>query len=1303
MAANKGKAQGGKKKKAGKNGKANAPSNTKPASSQANEGPETPECVKQLQAALTAFIAMLDRKLKKSPEQKNMAVALAQVSLVVISGEERKEEHVDSLISIFNELCENENPVWTQTSQKPLVSALSDKFTKWASSEGLLFQYTRALIDNKMTSPMDDAPDIMDTATHDYGKIAQSILDYSKTGENGTNDDDDTSGEKGAAGPSLDSMIEALSASGVEVSAKEASSASSTQQSTQSSTQPAPKDPKQVAQAFLMFKPYMSQMIEARRKAEQQVQALETNCLKLLKRVEKLEQAKEPQLLSKDVEAVYEPDPRLTLDNNTKEFMREHFKAFLSQYKLREEYFKKLLKARSSETAVQIMKVKKYRELSKAGWRMASEALDSLAKVDDRVLMMDDKFTTYKTLTGATIESLVQEHESSKRDFKHLELEHEQTKNKTELMNVMMSDVVAYNAELKETLSDFKDLAEAWRVWAEVSKPMIAPVLPELQMQAMDGILMKTEGLVPREADDPQPPTDDEIEEMLRKGRLEGKTVEQVSQEVIAATELALKQARERREKRANNSSAMAARVNKHVDHVMAAHIKSDEAITEETVKQVIEAAKVLEQVRPTDPASSRITEVNEEEPTAPVAPVAPAAKQPSPVIPSLQAKETAGPSQTEKKQPPKTADAPPKPDTDGYEADVDDTEADKALETTEAKAVPPAAGLPEPPVAPTGSAYSAALGPAPDSHLTVYSPVHTDDEDRSREAAHDEADGEDDDDFGFKRYVAHEGDVSSEEDEYFLRAKFGICYHDRYTRRGKSSSKGAGINSYMGVFGGNADTSHNLCTHDMGTDFGQARFADRRGHLFSEVLLHDYVQSDDDTSMQNWTDEVEWEWDFGGEEDEDDKSGSDTDDEDDVKQAAEDKVKATQHAVEVASGVKAAPPPGSAAAKGVAEELENMLLAKGGEMFNAVQIPEAFTDEEWQTLQGGAVSKIIPLLLSYMVAAHSPHNFLTLDRKFPSFVLAPCNWVGAFATMNFLTCYYRNSNGYREKYGWDPIGRTVKSIGDISGLLDESRNLCPVTLDLIPFLLFASRALAEVIVYPTYQGADARDKALQTAIEEHEGFLSVEDLYRLVLEYRAPDWDSPIGGVYTTLLDALVRSSVSLYMRVSRFPFELDKLASLPVVAPVEGTPPSKNVRDVLTKIEDKKSKFLDVNITKIEQVLLHQASASLRRCITKNVYPEDTSIVPEKSIQEKVFAFLAGNGADETYNKVVAHNRPMLMRALDSNQLDVERVAQLHDAYEKLDGQIASVAQTANGTGEGSAQGSASENGNGTSGGNN
>lgn len=932
---------------------------------------------------------------------------------------------------------------------------------------------------------------------------------------------------------------------------------------------------------------------------------------------------------------------------------------------------------------------------------MASEALDSLSKVDERIQTIESNFTDYKALSGATIESLVQEHESAKRDYKHLEKEHEQTRNKTELMNVMMSDVVAYNAELKETLSDFKDLADAWRLWAEASKPMFESALPELQIQAMDGILVQTEGLVPREADDPQPPTDDEIEEMLRKGRLEGKTVEQVSQEVIAATEHALKLARERREKRANNSSAMAARVNKHVDHVLASHIKSDDAITEEAVKQVVEAAKVLEQVQPAVAAAKKDTDApqanNESATRAPqvVKPASPT-REPATTVPDVkQVPEVKQATPPPKKESPRKES--PKLDTDGYEADVDDVVAERDLEKTEVKTVPPSAGLPEPPTAPTSAAYSAALGPAPDSHLTVYSPVHSDDEDVSREAAHDEADGEDDDDFGYKRYVAHEGDVSSEEDEYFLRAKFGICYHDRYSRRGKATNKD--VNSYMGVFGGTGDTSHNLCTHDMGADYGHAKFSDRRGHLFSEVLLHDYVQSDDDTSMQNWTDEVEWEEGATPDEDEDDEdeddSGNEMDNEGDLKQAAEAKVKAAQNAIDVASGIKPAPLTQTAAAKEVAAELEDMLFAKDGEKFNAVQIPQSFSEEEWRTLQGGSLGTIVPLLLSYMVAAYTPNDKLILDRQFPSFVVASCNWAGSIATINFLTCYYSNSNGYKERYGWDPIGRTIKAIGDISGLLDESRNLCPVTLDLIPFLLFAARALAEVIVYPTWESGDARDKALQTAVKDHEGFLSVEDLYRLVLEYRPPAWDSSGPDVYTTLLDALLRSFVSLYMRVSRFPFELEKLAALPLTGAVAGATPSKNVLDILTMIEDRKAKFLDLNITKIEQVLLQQASAALRRCITKNVYPEDTTIVPDRSVQEKVFAFLAGTGGDETYNRVVAHNRPMLMRALNSNQLDVERVAQLQGAYEKLDGQIASVAETANGNGEGSANGSAIENG--------
>ncbi|QNP97212.1 Hypothetical protein YALI2_C00865g [Yarrowia lipolytica] len=1277
MAANKGKAQGGKKKKTGKNSKATG-STPKSAKNQANEADNTPECLKQLQTAMAAFMAILERKLKKSPQQRTQAASLAHVSLVVITGceDDRAAEHVDSLIPIFNELCEHENPIWTPTGQTTLISTLSDKFTKWASAQGLLYQYTRSLVEGS-TNPIEDAPQIVDSATQDYGKIAQTILDYS----NGKNGNDNTNGEKEATGPSLDSMIEALSASGVEVLAKEASTQQQSS-SPQLSAQPQPKDPKQVAQAFLMFKPYMSQMIEARRYAEQQLHALEANVSRLSLKVEEFERKRGPQLLSKDVEAVYQPDPRLTLENNTKEFMREHFKAFLSQYKLREEHFEKLLKARSSETAVQIMKVKKYRELSRAGWRMASEALDSLSKVDERIQTIESNFTDYKALSSATIESLVQEHESSKRDFKYLELEHEQTKNKTELMNVMMSDVVAYNAELKETLSEFQDLAEAWRVWAEASKPMIETALPDLQMQAMDGILTKTEGLIPREADDPQPPTDEDIEDMLRKGRLEGKTVEQVSQEVISATEHALKLARERREKRANNSSAMAARVNKHVDHVLASQMKSDDAITEKAVKQVVEAAKILDQIKPANSPAKDIAEMPKVDESAPRS-----VRESATPLPETE-KSTPQPHKTSPKK------ESPKLDTDGYEADVDDTKAGRKAQKTEDKTVPPMAELPEPP---TNAAYSAALGLAPDSHLTVYSPVHTDDEDVSREAAHDEADGEDDDDFGFKRYVAYEGDVSSEEDEYFLRAKFGICYHDRYNRRGKATNKD--VNSYMGVFGGAPDKSHNLCAHDMGADYGQARFSDRRGHLFSEVLLHDYVQSDDDTSMQNWTDEVEWEEGItpDEDEDEDEDSGSDVDHDDDTKRAAEEKIKAVQNAIDVATGTKTAPPPGSAAAKGVADELEQMLFAKVDERFNSVQIPESFSEEEWKTLKSGSLGGIVPLMLSYMISAFSAGNTLTLDQKFPSFVVASCNWAGSIATINFLTCYYSNSNGYKERYRWDPIGRTIKSIGDISGLLDESRNLCPVTLDLIPFLLFAARALAEVVVHPTWESGDARDNALQTAVKDHESFLSVEDLYRLVLEFRPPLWDHRTGEVYTTLLDALIRSFVSLYMRVSRFPFELDKLAALPVAKPVEGTTPSKNVLDILTKIEDQKSKFLDLEVTKIEQVLLHQASAALRRCITKNVYPEDTSLVVERSVQDKVFAFLAGRGGDETYNKVVAHNQPMLLRALHSNQLDVERIAQLQDAYEKLDGQIASVAQTVNGTGEESA------NGNGTNGGNN
>lgn len=930
--------------------------------------------------------------------------------------------------------------------------------------------------------------------------------------------------------------------------------------------------------------------------------------------------------------------------------MREHFKAFLSQYKLREEYFSKLLKARSSETAVQIMKVKKYRELSRAGWRMASEALESLSKVDERIQALESNFTDYKVLAGVTIESLVQEHESSKRDSKYLELEQEQSKNKTELMNVMMTDVVTYNGELKETLEKFKGLSEAWRVWADVCRPLFAAVLPEMQMQTLDGIMEKTETLVPREADDPKPPTDAEIEEMLRKGRLEGKTVEQVSQEVIAATENALKQARERRERRSLNSSVQAARVNE----ALAARTYEDDGLP---TLQDVEGADVEAEVDDDYDSEAEVITV---------------------AVDGEDAEESGVEGEEEEDEGDEGDDEEEEDGEDEEEEEEDEVSRPLDVPPASLSTAVPTSSLPE-----TPSAYAAALGPAPDSHLTVYSPVHSD-EDKSREAAHDEADGEDDDDFGYKRYVAHEGDVSSEEDEYFLRAKFGICYHDRYSRKGKLSAQGPALNSYMSVFGGSADLAHNMCTHDMGTDFGQARFSDRRGHLFSEVLLHDYVQSDDDTSMQNWTDEVEWEEgctdDDGDEDDTEDEEAV----EDPEKAKEAEKAEKVKNAIAVASGAKEAPMAGTADAGAIAAELEGILFAKPGDKFNAVQIPEQFSEEEWKTLQSSSLANIIPLMLSYMVATFSVDGKLTLDGRFPSFVGASCNWAGAIATINFLTCYYSNSNKYMEKYGWNPIGRTIKAIGDLSGILDESRNVCPVTLDLVPFLLFVSRALCEYVVYPTWTVDDARDKALRNAVLEHEGFLSVEDLYRLVLEHRPPLWNNPLGTgtVYTTLLDALVRSFVSLYMRVSRFPFELDKLGGLKVVNPEEGDVPSKSVLDILTKIEERKSKFMDLTITRLEQALLHQASSALRRCITKNVYPEDTSLVAEKSVQDKVFEFLASKGGDSIYNKVVDHNRPMLMRALDSNQLDVERIAQLHDAYEKLDEKIESAGNGVNGT---------------------
>lgn len=72
-----------------------------------------------------------------------------------------------------------------------------------------------------------------------------------------------------------------------------------------------------MAQAFLMFKPYMSQMIEARRKAEQETQSLKNKCEKLTERIQKLETRAEPQLLSQEAE--FEVDTRLSLDKDTRE------------------------------------------------------------------------------------------------------------------------------------------------------------------------------------------------------------------------------------------------------------------------------------------------------------------------------------------------------------------------------------------------------------------------------------------------------------------------------------------------------------------------------------------------------------------------------------------------------------------------------------------------------------------------------------------------------------------------------------------------------------------------------------------------------------------------------------------------------------------------------------------------------------------------------------------------------------------------------------------------------------------------
>lgn len=285
MAAQKGKAAGGKKKKTGKN--------NKPATQNKTVKPEDelPECIKELQVTVTAFLSVVERKLKKTPQQRIQASSLVQVTLAVVTAcEDRVEEHTATLASVLEDLCDHETPT-------TFISALSDKFTKWASNQGLLFQYTRALVDGK-TDPIEDATKVVDTAARDYAKVAQSVMSYS------TKDKE----EKETTGPSLDSMIEALSASGVEVSKED----------TQSTSQ-SPKDPKQVAQAFLMFKPYMSQMIEARRKAEQQLVVLQTKQEGLSRRIEELEKVEPEELLSRGGEGVYQMDPRLTMESGTKE------------------------------------------------------------------------------------------------------------------------------------------------------------------------------------------------------------------------------------------------------------------------------------------------------------------------------------------------------------------------------------------------------------------------------------------------------------------------------------------------------------------------------------------------------------------------------------------------------------------------------------------------------------------------------------------------------------------------------------------------------------------------------------------------------------------------------------------------------------------------------------------------------------------------------------------------------------------------------------------------------------------------
>lgn len=890
--------------------------------------------------------------------------------------------------------------------------------------------------------------------------------------------------------------------------------------------------------------------------------------------------------------------------------MKDRFKGFLAQYDTREKIFQKILQARSSETAVQIMKVKKYRELSRAGWKLASDALESLSGVEDKIRILENSVYDYRSVSAATIESLVKEHESSKRDFKHIQTEYDQSKKKQELMNVMMNDVILYNTELKQIIEDLKFHVADWRQWGVHVGKKHEGIFRLGEMDILAEILERAEQLVPV-GQPAQPPGDNDIERLLKNRVLENGEGGEGSKDDQGGNDTPSQQVRAFIEASKASAAAVSGSATAVSSTAASAATKSSDA-TSTTVA----------------PPSKK--------PTVP-APVAPEALAAAPAAASRSANKSIS------AQPTASATQNGASSSNGHaEAEVYDYDGDKedGLEDEDDEFFNSLrnAGLdggvkrlPETSLPPTH---------AEQGILSVYSPVASEHgSEDSREAEHDEVDGEDDDDFGYKRYVTHEGDVSSEEDEYFLRAKFGICYNDRYPRKGKVASPA--VNSYMSAYGGTPDKTNNLCAHDMKIDYGKVRFSDRKGHLFSEVLLHDYVQSDDDTSMQNWTDEVEWEED------------------DDETEADE-----TSESVKTEDAPAAAEPesiePGTPGAIRAAAELERQLFDEG-DNFNAVQIPQAFTDEEWQTLRSASLYKIVPLLLSYMLVQQKPSQ---LDSIFPSFVSSSFNWSGALATIKYLAHYY---NGHFNEE-WDPIRRTIASTASLQELIDEDSS-CPLVVDIVPYLLFAGKALTEVLIFPSSLSGQPKDEALQAAAYEHQGSLSAEDLYRLVLEHRPPLWNTEI---YTTLLDALVRSFVALYMRVSRLPTEIDKVADFQCTDTDgrSGTrPQSSSASSIMTRAQEELAKFTVPRINRYEETMLRKASSTLRRCITFNVYPV-SEVGEERSVQEKVVSFLQGEGKDAKYNEVLASNYPMLLRALSNNKLDTERIAQLQDAYQEMDG---------------------------------